>query len=255
MSLPRFYVHPGALAAGQAVLDAGERDHAVRVLRLKPGDEVVLFDGGGREYPARILKADRREVTLRVGEPRPAAGDPAARVVLLQGLPRLARMDWLVEKATEAGVAALVPVVARRSPPEAARAASRLERWRTIAREACRQCGRSTLPRLEEPIPSEAAWSAWGGQAGRAILSPAAGLGLRAWLERGAASEWVMAVGPEGGWEDGELDSARRAGFEPTALGPRTLRAETAGVLAVAAVQLVRGDLGAAAGSPGAGAS
>ncbi len=126
MSLPRFYVDPASVSGGQARLAATERDHLVRVLRLGPGDEVVLFDGAGREYPGRVLETGRREAVVAVGEPRPAAADAArARVVLLQGLPRLARMDWLVEKATEAGVSTLVPVLARRSPPEARRAAGR----------------------------------------------------------------------------------------------------------------------------------
>lgn len=246
MSVPRFFVEPGAIAGGEARLGPAERDHAVRVLRLGPGDAVVLFDGTGQEYPARILEAGRRGVRLAVGEPRPAAGEPLrARVTLLQGLPRLARMDWLVEKATEAGVWALVPVLARRSPPEARRAPSRLERWRTIAREACRQCGRSGVPRLEDPVQSALAWGAWGEAPGRrAILDPGASLGLREWLHAASSTDWVVAVGPEGGWEDPEVEAARRAGFERVGFGPRTLRAETAGLLAVAAIQFARGDLG-----------
>lgn len=237
---------PRELSGGTARLAGPEREHAVRVLRLGPGDEVVLFDGSGREYPARIASVDRRSVVVDVGPGRPAAGEPAlARVALLQAVPRLARMDWLVEKATEAGVAVLVPVLARRSPPEARRAAARLERWRTIAREACRQCGRSAIPRVEAPLDSTRAWEAWARAPGRrAVLDPCAPLALRAWLEAAPGPEWVLGVGPEGGWEEGEIEDARRWGFDPVALGPRTLRAETAGLLAVAAVQIVRGDLG-----------
>lgn len=245
MSLPRFYVDPASVTGGQARLAAAERDHLVRVLRLGPGDEVVLFDGAGREYPGRVLETGRHEAVVAVGEPRPAAADAArARVVLLQGLPRLARMDWLVEKATEAGVSTLVPVLARRSPPEARRAAGRLERWRTIAREACRQCGRSALPEVEPPVESRQAWGKWSRESRRAVLVPGARRGLRRWLEQAPGGEWVLAAGPEGGWEPLEIDQAREAGFEPVSLGPRTLRSETAGLVAVAAVQLLCGDLG-----------
>ncbi len=145
-------------------------------------------------------------------------------------------MDWLVEKVTEVGVSVLVPVVARRSPPEARRAAGRLPRWRKIAREACRQCGRAELPEIQEPIPSSETWSRWGRRGRCALLDPEAPGGLPAWLASDGASHWAVAVGPEGGWDEGEQDRARAAGFVPVALGPRTLRAETAGLLAVATV-------------------
>jgi len=246
MALPRFFVDPADIADGMARLAGPEREHAVRVLRLGPGEEAVLFDGKGFEYPARIVEVGRQAVRLSVGGRRACAGDPRrARVTLLQGVPRLARMDWLVEKVTEAGAAALVPVLAKRSPPEARRARGRLERWRTISREACRQCGRSALPDVLEPVEPASAWEVWGRAEGRrAILDPRASSGLRAWIDSSPSAAWVLAVGPEGGWDPEELEAARRAGFEPVAAGPRTLRAETAALVAVTAVQLAAGDLG-----------
>lgn len=243
--LPRFFVDPAAIAAGEAVLDRGERDHAVRVLRLAPGDQALLFDGKGLEYPARVVESSRKRVRFSVVASRPAAADPGrAKVALLQGLPRLSRMDWLVEKATEAGVSRILPLLARRSPPEARRAAGRLARWQMIAREACRQCGRARVPEIDPPIESEAGWRHLAAApASRAILDPGARRVLGDWLAGSAGEEWALAVGPEGGWEEEELGRAREAGFEPVGLGPRVLRAETAGVVAVAAVQLLRGDL------------
>jgi 16S rRNA (uracil1498-N3)-methyltransferase len=245
VTLPRFFVDPQTISQGQARLSGPERDHLVRVLRLGAGDRVILFDGVGREYPACVRETARRHVLLEVEAARPGAAEPIeARVVLLQGLPRLARIDWLVEKATEAGVAALVPVLARRSPPEARRAGARLERWRKIAREACRQCGRARVPEIHSPLIPSAAWSLWAAKGRCAILHPRASTGLREWLGKAASREWVVAVGPEGGWDERELEQAHASGFEAVGAGPRTLRAETAGVLAVAAVQLMRGDLG-----------
>jgi len=245
VTLPRFFVDPQAVLQGQARLSGPERDHLVRVLRLGAGDRVILFDGEGREYPACVRETARRYVLLEVGPARPGAAEPReARVVLLQGLPRLARVDWLIEKATEAGVATVVPIEARRSPPEARRAGARLERWRKIAREACRQCGRARVPEIHSPLTPSAAWSRWAANGRCAILHPQASAGLRDWLGKTPSREWVLAVGPEGGWDESELEGARAAGFESVGAGPRTLRAETAGVLAVAAVQLVCGDLG-----------
>jgi len=245
MTVRRFFVEPSAVVGGAATLDAAERDHAVRVLRLAPGDEVELFDGAGREYSGRILEYGKHIVRVSVGEARPCAADPAGEQVrLLPGLPRLARVDWLVEKGTEAGLARFVPVLARRSPPEARRAAGRASRWRTIARQACRQCGRAQLPQIDPPVESGSVWPAWTGEkAGRAILDPKAPLLFGAWLEQRQGPEWVVAVGPEGGWDEEELRQASEAGFDRVGLGRRILRAETAGLVAVAAVHLLRGDL------------
>jgi 16S rRNA (uracil1498-N3)-methyltransferase len=253
MSARRFFAEPASIRAGEALLGPAERDHASKVLRLAAGDEVVLFDGAGLEYRGWILECSRREVRVQVGEPRPCAADPRVRVTLLQGLPRLARFEWLIEKATEAGVSGVVPVLARRSPPEAGRARGRLARWRAIAREACRQCGRSRLPVLEEPLPSCEAWERWStGRPRRAVLDPGAGEGLPEWLRRSGAderpsSEWVLAAGPEGGWDDTEIEAARAAGFEPVSLGARTLRSETAGLVAAVAALMAGGELGAGA--------
>lgn len=245
MTLPRFFVDPQAVSAGEARLSGPERDHLVRVLRLGVGDPVILFDGQGQEYPARVRETARRHVRLEIGPPRLGSAEPRqSRVVLLQGLPRLARVDWLVEKATEAGVADLVPLVARHSPPEARRAGARLERWRKIAREACRQSGRARIPEIHASVPSCEAWRRWAGTGRCALLHPQASRGLGEWLAASASRDWVLAVGPEGGWEPREVEEAGACGFDPVAAGPRILRAETAGMLAVAAVQLVRGDLG-----------
>jgi 16S rRNA (uracil1498-N3)-methyltransferase len=254
MSARRFFAEPGSIRGGEARLAAAERDHAVKVLRLAAGDEVVLFDGGGHEYPGRILECGAMDIRVRVGEPRACAGDPAVRVTLLQALPRLSRFEWLVEKATEAGVSGVVPVLAQRSPPEARRARGRLERWCAIARESCRQCGRARLPELHEPLSSREAWDAWSKSAQpRAVLEPGAVEGLAQWLRRRSADErasgeWVLAVGPEGGWDDHELESARNAGFEAVALGARVLRSETAGLVAVVAALMASGELGATPG-------
>lgn len=243
--LPRFYVEPQALSEGEARISGPERDHLMRVLRLGVGDRVVLFDGRGNEYPAHVRETARRYVRLEVGPSRHSNADPAqARVVLLQGLPKLARVDWLIEKATEAGVAEIVLVWARRSPPETRRAGARQERWEKIAREACRQCGRAQVPEIHPPLAASEAWSRWAGKGRTALLHPQASRGFRDWLQEAASRDWVIAVGPEGGWEPGEEQQAGACGFEPVVAGPRTMRAETAGVLAVAGVQLVCGDLG-----------
>lgn len=244
--LPRFYVEPQALSEREARLSGPDRDHLVRVLRLGVGDQVVLFDGRGNEYPAHVLETAQRYVRLGIGASRRSSADPGqARVVLLQGLPRLAKVDWLIEKATEVGVTEIVPVRARRSPPETRRAGARLERWEKIAREACRQCGRAQVPEIHPPLASSEAWGRWADKGRRALLHPQASRGFRDWLQEAASRDWVIAVGPEGGWEPGEEQEAGARGFEPVAVGPRMLRAETAGILAVAGVQLVCGDLGA----------
>jgi 16S rRNA (uracil1498-N3)-methyltransferase len=239
---PRIFVHT-PLAARQRLTFEGEAAaHLGRVLRVRPGEAVVLFDGSGPEFDGEVVNANRRTVELAVGAEREADRESPLELVLLQGLCRNERMDWVVRKATELGVTAIRPVLAERSVVklEPARAAGRIEHWRAIAISACEQCGRNTLPDILPPLPVTTTLSAHAGATG-VLLDPEAPGGVDR-LQH-AKGPLCLLVGPEGGLDERERAAARAAGYAGIRLGPRILRTETAALTGLTLLQARFGDL------------
>jgi 16S rRNA (uracil1498-N3)-methyltransferase len=241
MRLTRVYID-APLTAGQRVALAGSAaTHITRVLRLRAGDALTLFNGQGGEYPARIAEARGGRLTVALGEAQPIERESALGLTLAQGVSRGERMDLVVQKATELGVGAIAPVftersVVRLSAPQAAR---KLEHWRAIAVAACEQSGRNRLPRLSAPVPlADFLKAAEPGT--RLLLSPGAPARIRD-LPQPAAAVTVL-IGPEGGLTEPERESAVAAGFTPVRLGPRVLRTETAALAALSVLQSAFGD-------------
>ncbi|HXU00062.1 MAG TPA: 16S rRNA (uracil(1498)-N(3))-methyltransferase [Polyangia bacterium] len=235
----RLFVPPDRLRAIPITVSGDEHHHLARVLRARPGDTITLFDGAGAEARARVVRVGRTETELAVeagvGAGADAAPDDgrAARtpLVLLTAVPRGGRMDFLVQKCCELGVARIIPVTTARSVarPEPGRRA----RWEKIAREAARQCGRADVPVVAAPAELAAALAAPDLPERRVVLSPdAAARPLRALLPDRAPT--AVLVGPEGGLAAAEAEAARAAGFVPASLGPLILRVETAAIVAVA---------------------
>ncbi len=217
-----------------------EAHHIVRVLRLRAGEPLAVFDGEGREWEGTIVEAQGGTVRVRLGEELRDTVEAPLPLTLVQGLSRPDRVEWVVEKATEVGVHAIVLASCARSdgpPPSPAR----LQRWHRIVLEAAKQSGRRRLPALPEPRPLGEATS--GLQGTRIVLHPG-GVPLAAILEAPPPSSVALAVGPEGGFEDAEVETLRAAGWEAASLGPRVLRTETAGPVAAALVLHRWGDLG-----------
>jgi 16S rRNA (uracil1498-N3)-methyltransferase len=248
---PRAYVAAPLAADAEFELPAAVANHLVRVLRLRPDAALTLFDGRGGEYPATLLAASGRGARVRTGAHAAVERESPLRLTLLQGIARGERMDLILQKATELGVARLVPLACERSVVrlDAAQAAKRLEHWRAIAIAACEQCGRNRLPEIDAVLPSERIADAPGGAAtpagartARLLLEPGAPLGLT----RAAAGlhAVTLLVGPEGGLSERERALAARAGFTACSLGPRILRTETAPLAALAVLQALAGDLG-----------
>jgi 16S rRNA (uracil1498-N3)-methyltransferase len=232
------------LTEGARVTVAGTAAaHARRVLRLEAGDAVTLFNGDGEDYPSRIEGFGRDTLEARVEGRRPARAESPLAVTLVQGVARGERMDLVVQKATELGVAAIVPVVTARSVVRLDRDTRerKLAHWRGVAVAACEQCGRARIPAIAEPVPLAERLRV-PGAAGRLLLSPEAPESLVA-AARGMQS-LEMLVGPEGGLEDGEREAALAAGYRACRLGPRVLRSETAAIAALAVLQAVAGDFG-----------
>lgn len=218
--------------------------HALRVLRLKVGDDVILFNGDGREYRARLANVDPRAASVHVeGMDAPERESPL-RITLLQSLARGEKMDWIIQKATELGVARIWPVSSARSEVrlDGTRGEKRLDHWRAVAVAACEQCGRNVLPEISPPeaLAATLAANPVNDAQTRWMLHPGETTRLR---NAGTSTkDVVLAVGPEGGFGDNDLDALREAGFRALALGPRILRTETAGLAAIAALQARYGD-------------
>lgn len=241
----RFHVQ-GKLGNGSEVrLPADAAHHAVRVLRLAVGEPVVLFDGLGGEFEARITRIDRGDVSVKTGAHLDVERESPLHIRLVQGLSSGDRMDIALQKAVELGVAAIQPVATERSVVKLKdeRAQRRVEHWQNLVISACEQCGRNRLPEVS-PLMSLPDWLAQldmpapDGEA-RLLLSPAANVTLKA---LSPAPRMTLLIGPEGGLSPGETQLAQSRGFKPVQLGPRILRTETAALAALSAIQALWGD-------------
>lgn len=237
--MPRFHC-PAPLQTGLALsLPAGAARH-VQVLRMQPGDVITLFNGEGGEFDATVTRMGRSDVEVEVGVHRPVEREAARTVHLLAGITANDRMDWLVEKATELGVASITPLVAERSvlKLKGERADKKLAHWQGVAVAAAEQCGRNRVPTIR-PAVTLNEWLKTAPPGVRWVLSLSEGTRpLVQWVASCPGGEAVTVLsGPEGGLSPGEEAAALAAGFEPVTLGPRVLRAETAplAVLAVCA--------------------
>jgi len=244
MRLTRCHVALPLQPGTTVVLPERAANHLVRVLRLHEGDACVLFNGDGHDYAARLASVGKREVTAQVLESIAVDNESPLRVVLLQGIARGEKMDLILQKATELGVAAIVPVNGERTEVklDAERARKRVAHWRSVVESACEQSGRTRVPTLEEPATLDAAAAAVPGDAVRLLLDPHGEHRLAA-MDLGGADTVVVAIGPEGGWSPRDRQVLQGAGFSGLRLGPRVLRTETAGLAAIAALQARFGDL------------
>jgi 16S rRNA (uracil1498-N3)-methyltransferase len=241
----RLFVPAGSLGGPRLTVSGSEHRHLARVLRARAGDAVTLFDGAGTEVEAEVARVGGAETELVLGRRRAGiAVDPALAVTLLVAIPRGERMDLLVQKTTELGVARLVPVTAGRSVARPGPEAARRARWERIAREAARQSGRADVPAVDEPRPLGDALGDRALPARRlALWEGARGRPLQAALAEGPPAATALLVGPEGGFAAEEVTAAEAAGWAPVGLGPRILRVETAAIVAVALAQAAAGAL------------
>lgn len=228
----------------EAVLQGDRARYLSRVLRLRVGDEITVFDGTGPEWSATIADMTRSTATLVLGERLESAAESPLDAHLVQGVSRGERMDYVVQKATELGVKRITPVLTEYGVVrlDEQRAAKRRSHWEGVAASACEQSGRTRLPLIDAPM----ALKDWfGARAAGAdvelILAPGAATPLAA--ISAPRTTVCFLVGPEGGFSQIEYEDAEVVGFRPVSLGPRILRTETAAVAALAIMQASWGDL------------
>lgn len=237
----RIFVDSKLCAGDELALSERAANHLVKVLRLRAGDRVTLFDGNGLEASAEIIAAHRRHgCRVRVMATAEASRESGLTIELVQGMSRGEKMDLVIQKAVELGVAAIRPVITQRSEvrPDAG-ASRRVARWHEIMIGACEQSGRARLPAIHAPVAlAELETRA----STRLALDPEAQSGLADCTPSGNGI--AIAVGPEGGFGEEDLALLGTKGFQRVRFGPRVLRTETAGIAAVTALQVLYGDMG-----------
>jgi 16S rRNA (uracil1498-N3)-methyltransferase len=241
MNQPRFYCREALSPGAHIDLPEPVARHAVRVLRLPPGAAVVLFDGRGGEYDARIERIERDRVVAVLGAWRDVERESALAVTLIQAVQAGEKMDYTVQKAVELGVSHIVPVDSRRSVTrlDGERAARRVAHWQGVAAAACEQCGRNQVPQLA-PLEKLENWLARPSSGVlRLMLAPDAEQAL---VDLPPVTSVQMLIGAEGGLDPQEIIAAQQVGFKAVRMGPRILRTETAGLAALAAMQALWGD-------------
>lgn len=248
MKLRRFRLERSLLNGREALIrDRAEIRHIRKVLRLRVGDQVLLFDGEGGEYRAAITTFGPQEICLALAaEPAPRAIESPLSILLGLALLKSSKFDWLIQKATELGVSEVVPFHSLHVVPRWAESAghSRHDRWQKIAGEAAKQCGRATVPRIHPACSFAASLKMGKEQTAKIFLWEKEETARLKDVLPDPVSEVYVLVGPEGGFSNAEARQAAEAGFRPLRLGPRILRAETAGLVIVGLLQYLLGDLG-----------
>jgi len=244
-TIRRAFVPLTPVPGARVELDPDESHHVARVLRLKAGDALAVFDGKGREWTATIEVSLRDHVTVVVGAERGGSVEPKLHVVLFQALTRPEKIEWVLQKGTEIGVSTFRLIASHRVEAPSP-SPTRLARYERIVMEACKQSGRRCLPALAlGPLETP------GNGVIAILLAHAAGVAALGTVLAGPkAREVWLAVGPEGGFSEEEIEAAASSGWRRASLGPRVLRTETAGAVAAAIVLHTWGDLGPPAVDP-----
>lgn len=238
MTLHRFFI-PAAWLTPPVVSLYDETARQIRtVLRMKPDDEIIVLDNSGVEWQVRLTGVDKQGVTGQIIDRRPAPGEPAVELTLYQATLKGQKFEWVLQKGTELGVGRFAPVICRRSVVDNGVALTKkYSRWRRIIQEAAEQSGRGKLPELAPPLSFAEALRQANLQYGLGLMPwTGAETSLKAVLAGKKAGRIAVFIGPEGGFTGTEAGRAQESGVQPVTLGPRILRAETAGLAVCAAI-------------------
>lgn len=251
MRVPRFFVQPGEVVTDVVRLSGGEAAHALKVLRLVQGDQIAVLDNRGQEYRVEITTIGPDGLTGRILSTEPRLTEPRLAVTIAQGIPKGDKFETVVQKGTEIGAVGFVPLSTERTLVELspAKGAARADRWRRVAREAAKQAGRAVVPEVADVIRLERLGDWWGGRGPVLVLWEEEGARslreeLASMFDTRADQRLLIVIGPEGGLSEHEVGKLRELGAKTVTLGPRIMRTETAGPVALACALLLSGDLG-----------
>jgi 16S rRNA (uracil1498-N3)-methyltransferase len=240
--MPRFPITPGQIKNEIATITGPDYRHIVNVLRLRPGSSLTLFGQDGIEYLGEITEINRREVKVLIKGSRIRETESTLNITLLQGIPKGDKMDWIVEKSTELGVRTIIPVITERSQ---IRESNKIQRWQRIAGESIKQCGRVKVPDILEPLTFDSAVKLNSNSKLKLMFHEKSEAKLIINMKNTSQhiDSITLLIGPEGGFSEEEVKLAIDEGFIPVGLGPRILRTETAGIVALSILQFLFGDI------------
>ena len=240
--MPRFPISESLINNNEARITGTDYKHIVKVLRLKVGANITLFDSNSIEYHGKISEIDKREITVSISSSKKVNTDSPVEITLLQGLPKADKMDYIIEKATELGVHRIVPVITQRAH---IRDRDRQKRWERIAIEASKQCGRTKATVIENTLNFDEAVNIYKDKELPLILQVNSEVMVKDYIKNSlqAPQNIVLFVGPEGGFTDNEVLFGKEMGFIVLGLGPRVLRTETASVSILSILQYHYGDM------------
>ncbi len=240
--MPRFPIAENQVNNHEALISGTDYKHIVKVLRLKTGDEITLFDINSTEYYGKIKEIGKRDIIVAIERSRQVNTESPIDITLLQGLPKGDKMDYIIEKATELGVTRVVPVITERSQ---VRERGRMKRWERIALEASKQCGRTKPTIIENTLDFDEAIKLYSKNELSVILHVEYEVSAKSYIKNSlqAPQNIVLFVGPEGGFTDNEVLLGNKMGFISLGLGPRVLRTETASISVLSVIQFHYGDL------------
>lgn len=240
--MPRFPIEENQIKNNEAYISGTDYKHIVKVLRLKPGDSITLFNANSVEYYGKIREIGKREIILDIECSQEINTESPIEITLLQGLPKGDKMDYIIEKATELGISKIVPVITERAQ---IRDRDRKKRWDRIALEASKQCGRTNPTIIENTLDFEEALNIYSKKELAVILHVNAEVLAKDYIKNSlqVPTNIVLFVGPEGGFTDNEVLLGNKMGFISLGLGPRVLRTETASIAVLSVLQFHYGDL------------
>ncbi len=241
----RFYAPGTSFNGDQVLLDASETSHLRDVLRLRPGDIVHIFDGDGREFECEIESIEKKATRLRrIREVTPTSPESSLDVTLATAILKGEKSDMVIQKATELGVSRVVPLLTKRCEVRIRNYENKLQRWQKIALEATKQCGRAKLMAVEMPVDFTAFVDSLASpiSTGEMRILFAEENGQRFSLTNSIA-RMTAVIGPEGGWEESEVEAARKGGFQIVTFGGRILKSDTAAIAITAILQHRFGDM------------
>lgn len=241
MRLSRVHIDQALNEGDELILDENRSHYLLRVLRLKPGDALIIFNGNGCEYNAVLEQATKKQATVKIRDKLSPQRESPLHIEIGQGIARGERMDFVLQKSVELGVDTITPLWTRRSQVKLddKRQEKRLTHWRGVVQSACEQSGRVRIPVLQHPFDFNS-WLATPSDGLNIVLSPDSNTTLK---DLEPATRIRVLIGPEGGLEDSEISEAEANSFQTICLGPRILRTETAALATLTALQTLWGDL------------
>lgn len=232
--MPKFFVDPANVQGSSIIITGDDVNHITKVLRLSENDIIMVCDGDGKDYKVAIRNLSKKEVVTEIMEEIPCLTEPPVKVVLFQGIPKASKMEYIIQKNTELGISEIVPVMTHRTVvkiEDKKAEMNKLDRWQKVALEAAKQCNRGRVPVISQPVRFDEAVERLAGMNIKIMpYEKENGLGLKSLLQSNVKPETIgILIGPEGGFEESEVENAHKKGVSTVTLGPRILRTETAG--------------------------